>query len=126
MENTREINVKIRRFNPAEGDTQSRYESYTVPIVERGTSVMNVLQYISEHYDGGLAYYISCRRGECAGCTVRVNGRARLACLEIVDSDLVLEPMSSGKVVKDLVTIPRDRNGPSIDDYLGRPIRGKG
>ncbi len=106
MENTREISVKVFRFNPTRGDTEGRYESYTVPILEQGTSVMNVLQYISEHYDGGLAYYASCRRGECAGCTVRVNGKPKLACLEIVEGDLILEPVAKGKVVKDLLTMP--------------------
>ena len=62
-ESNKEIKVKVFRFNPAR-DKEAKYQAYNVPIVER-TSVLNVLQYISEHYDGGLAYYISCRRGAC-------------------------------------------------------------
>jgi succinate dehydrogenase/fumarate reductase-like Fe-S protein len=96
----------VFRFNPRQGETEGRFETYAVPIVERGTSVLNVLQYISEHCDGGLAYYASCRRGECAGCSLRVNGKVRLACLEIVDGDLVLEPVARERVVKDLLVTP--------------------
>ena len=106
MNETREISVKVFRFNPRQGETKSRMETYTVAIVEGGTSVMNVLHYISEHYDGGLAYYASCRRGACAGCAVRVNGKVRLACLEIVDGDLVLEPVAEDRVLKDLLAMP--------------------
>jgi len=73
-----------------------------VPVVQ-GMSVLNVLQFISENYDGGLAYYISCRRGNCAGCTIRVNGKSKLACSEMVTDDLILEPVSKDRVIKDLL-----------------------
>ncbi len=112
MNETREISVKVFRFNPRQGETEGRWEAYTVPIVQGGTSVMNVLHYISEHYDGGLAYYASCRRGACAGCSVRVNGKVKLACLEIVDGDLVLEPVAADRVLKDLLAAP-GRQDPS-------------
>lgn len=103
MENMREIQVKIFRFNSRQANTEGRYDSYVVPIVEQGTTVMNVLHYISEHCDSSVAYYSSCRRGVCAGCAVRVNGKPRLACSEIVSGDLVLEPIKKDKIIKDLL-----------------------
>lgn len=105
MENSKEIKVKIFRFSPLKGDKGGKYETYSVPVVQ-GMSVLNVLQFISENYDGGLAYYISCRRGNCAGCTIKVNGKPKLACVEIVKGDLTLEPVSQDRVIKDLIVKP--------------------
>lgn len=106
MERVREIEVKVYRYDSINNMAEERLDIYRVPIVEGGTSVLNVLQYISENFDGGLGYYFSCRRGECAGCAITVNGKPRLACLEIVEGDLVLEPVGKGRVLKDLLTIP--------------------
>ncbi len=96
------IEVRVFRFNSAV-DQEPRYEVYRVPLIE-GSSVSNVLQYINEEYDGGLAHYLSCRRGICAECMVRVNGRAVLACTELVRGDITIEPVKKDRVVKDLVT----------------------
>ncbi len=65
----------------------------------------NALQHINEEYDGGLAHYLSCRRGICAECMVRVNGRVVLACTELVRGDITVEPVKKDRVVKDLVTM---------------------
>ncbi|MCL4459921.1 MAG: 2Fe-2S iron-sulfur cluster-binding protein [Chloroflexi bacterium] len=95
------IRVTVFRYNP-KCDGQPHYETYQVQVTT-GTSVLNVLQYISENYDGGLSYYTSCRIGVCRGCVVRVNGKPRLACTELATGDMVIEPASSSKVVKDLL-----------------------
>lgn len=92
--------VKVFRFNPAV-DLASRYETYEVPLCE-GMSIMNALQYIAENYDPGLAFYVSCRYGLCGGCAVRVNGKNRLACLEPLTDDVVIDPVDEDRVVKDL------------------------
>ena len=67
-------------------------------------SVLNALQYVSATYDGGLAYYASCRYGVCGGCLVRVDGKAVMSCTEPADRDMTVEPASNTKVVKDLLT----------------------
>ncbi len=96
------INVKVFRYNP-ETDKEPRYETYKVPFV-KGQSAFNVLNYINAHFDGGLAYYISCRIGVCYGCTMKINGKNQRACSYLVqDEDLLLEPMNKDKVVKDLL-----------------------
>lgn len=98
----RTIGVKVFRFNPFV-DRKPRYEVYRVPFIE-GSTVSNLLQYINEEYDGGLAHYLSCRRGICTECMVRVNGRAVLACTELVHGDVTIEPVKQDRVIKDLVT----------------------
>ena len=88
MDQQKIIKVRIRRCKPAEGKKEE-YTTYEVPI-EKGWSVSNVLKYINEHVDGGLAHYLSCRRGICQECIVRVNGKPKLACMEMVFGDITL------------------------------------
>jgi succinate dehydrogenase/fumarate reductase-like Fe-S protein len=38
----------------------------------------------------------------CGRCSIKVNGKTRLACGELVTGDLKLEPVLSDKVVRDL------------------------
>ena len=95
------IEVKVMRFNPSV-DQEPRYDVYRIPYVE-GCSVSNVLEFICEEYDGGLAHYLSCRRGVCSGCMVRVDGKPVLACTEIVKGDMTIEPVNRNRIVKDLV-----------------------
>lgn len=97
----KKINVKVYRYNPVK-DSSPHYETYEIPITT-GMSIYNVLQYINENYDGGLSHYCSCRLGVCKGCMVRVNGKPLLACSELAEGDMTLEPVSEKKVVKDLL-----------------------
>lgn len=97
----KKIKVKIYRYNPTK-DSSPRYETYEVPITN-GMSIYNVLQYINENYDGGLSHYCSCRLGVCKGCMVRVNGKPMLACSELAEKDMTLEPVNKRKVIKDLL-----------------------
>ena len=92
---------RVKRSNPAE-NTPERYDTFEVPI-EAGWNLITVLKYINEHFDGGLAHYISCRIGVCKECLVKINGRARLACMEMVTGDMTVDPISEERVIKDLV-----------------------
>ena len=51
----------------------------------------------------GLAFYVSCRRGLCRGCVLRVNERPVLACSHIVSGDIVVEPLDPARAIRDLV-----------------------
>ena len=97
------ISVKIRRLTPP-ADRGACYQVYRVPLV-RGSSVMDVLDYIYEELDGTLAYYSheACSRGVCGRCMMIINGKAGLACQTLVRGDLTLEPPPNLRVVKDLV-----------------------
>jgi len=98
---TTEIQVKIWR-GPVAGQDGPYYETFRVPL-EDTMSATNVLQYINEHMEGGLAFYVSCRRGLCRGCVLRVNNRPVLACSHIVSDDIVVEPLDPAKAIRDLV-----------------------
>jgi len=95
------VQVKVRRHNTEEGKIDV-LDTYDVPI-EKGWNVVNILLYINEHYDGGLAHYLSCCNGSCKGCVVKVNGKPKIACLELVNTNIILEPISERNVIKDLV-----------------------
>jgi succinate dehydrogenase/fumarate reductase iron-sulfur protein len=99
--NGKKIKVKVYRYHPGK-EASPRYETYEVP-VSTGMSIYNVLQYINENYDGGLSHYCSCRLGVCKGCMVRVNGKPMLACAELAEGDITLDPVNEKKVIKDLL-----------------------
>ena len=99
----RSVKVKIYRFEPTI-DEKPFYKTYNVPLV-KGMSVLDVLDYIYQRLDPTLSYYdhAACRHGLCGKCTMVINGKTGLVCQTLVDRDLVLEPPSKSKVVKDLV-----------------------
>ena len=76
--------------------------TYDVPDTD-GASISSVLQYINRHIDGSLAYYLSCRRGLCVCCTVKVGGKIETACVVPAMDGMVLEPVRKDLWVKDTV-----------------------
>ena len=99
-DNGRKITVECFRFDP-DKDSEPRFQSYEVPFV-KDSSVLDVLNYIYENLDPSLGFYASCRRGCCGRCNMKINGKTRLACAELVTGDLKLEPVKLDKVVRDL------------------------
>jgi len=99
----KEITVKVFRYDPTLG-TEPSYDSYQVPL-ELGMSAMDVLDYIYQNLDSTLAYYdhAGCALGICARCMGKINGKAGLLCQTIVDCDIVIDPTSERRVVRDLV-----------------------
>lgn len=94
------IRVRVLRSDPGAG-RESFWQEYEVPYIP-GRSVTGTLWLVNEIHDGGLAYRVSCHRGICASCIMRINGKQRLACVTEVTGDLELEP-AMGTVIKDLV-----------------------
>ena len=95
------IRVRVLRSDPGIGQ-EPFWQEYDVPFVP-GNSVTNVLWLVNELHDGSLAYRVSCHRGICASCIMRINGKVKLGCVTEVEGDLQLEPAFPKKVVKDLV-----------------------
>jgi succinate dehydrogenase/fumarate reductase-like Fe-S protein len=89
----------------------SMYEqTYELPDLT-GFSVSNALQYISRHIDGSVGYYLSCRRGMCAACVVRIGGQNEMACVTSVVDGMVITPTKLQLLVKDTVVhlgMPRE------------------
>ncbi len=100
VEEGKKITVKCSRFDP-DTDAKPSFEKYEVPFI-KDSCVMDVLEYIYENLDPSIAYYTSCRKGICGRCNIKVNGKARLSCGELVTGDLKLEPARPDKVVRDL------------------------
>jgi succinate dehydrogenase / fumarate reductase iron-sulfur subunit len=95
------LNVKVKRFIPEKGGFD--LESYQVPY-EKDMSVLMVLEHLYE--EKGVHFRHSCDVGLCAICMVRVNGKNRLSCKEIIqrtDEVLVVEPVETFQPVRDLV-----------------------
>ena len=94
------IHVRVLRGDGS-SDASPSWQEFEVPFVP-GRSVTGTLWLINELHDGGLAYRVSCHRGICASCIMRINGKQRLACVTEVTGDLELAP-AIGTVIKDLV-----------------------
>lgn len=97
------VRVIVRRFDPA-ADREPHDETYELP-VGATTSVTNLLYEINERYSAAIAYRVSCHRGICASCRLKINGKSRLGCTyEVNGGELRLEPPSAD-VIKDLVIV---------------------
>ncbi|MEL7565995.1 MAG: 2Fe-2S iron-sulfur cluster-binding protein [Dehalobacterium sp.] len=100
---TKNVKVKLYRYDPTK-DEEPRYEDFQVPAEEQET-ILGVLEYIRENIDPSLAYRDSCAYGCCAICIMKVNGKNVLACTEKVQTDeLLIEPVRTDKVLRDLAT----------------------
>jgi succinate dehydrogenase / fumarate reductase iron-sulfur subunit len=102
IEKTVEFNVS--RYNP---EQNKHYTStFKVP-VRRGTTLLEALLYIKDHFDDSLTFRQSCRMGICGDCAINVNGKPMLACytqvLDLESDSLKVEPLSNSPVIKDLV-----------------------
>ena len=92
--------VKIFKFDPS-FDSEPRYDNYEVPY--KGSSVLDVLNYVYEHYDPGLSYRFGCKVGFCGGCPIMVNGKPAFSCQKVAEKEMTIEPHSKFEVIKDLV-----------------------
>ncbi len=102
------VKLKVKRSNPETGDSSySKYEIET----ENSVTLLDALIQVREYEDGTLALRCSCRSAICGSCSMRVDGRARLACRAKVialtrdnpEHEIVVEPMGNMPVIKDLV-----------------------
>ncbi len=102
------IDVKVFRFDPSVDD-QPYYKTYEVPW-EFNMSAMSALDFIYQNLDSTLAYYdhAGCDLGICARCTGRINGKPGLFCQTAVKGDIILEPRKKDRVLKDLITAPKE------------------
>ncbi len=94
------INVTVSRQT---GEDQSPENlTYEVPYEEG----MTVLMALESLYQGhAVAYRHSCDIGLCTICMMRINGKPKMACKEILNEpqDLVIEPSRNHPVLRDLV-----------------------
>jgi succinate dehydrogenase / fumarate reductase iron-sulfur subunit len=103
------VKLRVKRTDRSQGDGgYSRYEINTA----ESTTLLDALIQVREYEDGTLALRCSCRSAICGSCSMRVDGRARLACRAKVialtggneNHEITVEPMGNMPVIKDLVT----------------------
>ncbi len=95
--------VSIFRFDP-DKDNGPEYKEYEVPF--QGLTVLQVLEYIYEHYDRSLAFRYGCDgsgSARCGACVVEVNDVPVLACRQQAWGNMVIKPHRKFKIIKDLV-----------------------
>lgn len=100
MENKKTVKVEVYRYEP-DVDESPHFKTYEVPFAEK-MSITNVLEYIYENLDHSVAFFESCKRGNCARCTVSINGKNCLACVTEVKGDVRVEPAKNRGVIRDL------------------------
>jgi len=110
---TQKVNFKVFRFN-ADEDYLPYYENYDMDVTSEEV-VLDILNRIKWDHDGSFSYRRSCRHGICGACAINVNGRATLACkesmntmVEIFGNELVIEPLSKKRAVKDMIIDKKD------------------
>ncbi len=98
------IEARVWRSTPRGGELVS----YSVPNRDSQT-ILDVVTYIQQRLDPGLAYRFACRVGMCGSCAMTVNGQPRWTCRTHIDKvvrdgKVVIEPLANLPVIKDLVT----------------------
>jgi succinate dehydrogenase/fumarate reductase-like Fe-S protein len=94
--------MRVTLVRPADPAGVSSRHDYDIPD-EGLTSISAALQYLARHVDGGIGFYLSCRRGMCACCVVKANGKIETACVTPVSEGMVIEPIRPNLLVKDTV-----------------------
>ncbi len=103
------VKLRVKRTDGETGATA--YSKYEIDAADNAT-LLDALIQVREYEDGSLALRCSCRSAICGSCSMRVDGRARLACRAKViaitggdeDHEVVVEPMGNMPVIKDLVS----------------------
>ncbi len=75
---------------------------YDVSMV-KGSTLLEVLNFIKTNLDPTLTYSSGCRSGVCGSCSVLVNEKEVLACAYKVQDGDKIEPLRNVPVIRDLV-----------------------
>jgi succinate dehydrogenase / fumarate reductase iron-sulfur subunit len=98
-----------RHFKVWRGDAGGgQFEEYEVE-VEDGMVVLDALHRIQAHQANDLAIRWNCKAGKCGSCSMEINGKPKLACMNRLsdypeDFTIVVQPIKAFPLIKDLVT----------------------
>ena len=96
-------------FRVWRGDREKgEFEDYPAEVSE-GMVVLDAIHQIQAESAPDLAVRWNCKAGKCGSCSAEINGMPKLMCMtrmsELpVDKPIVVEPMKSFPLIKDLVT----------------------
>jgi len=95
------VKIKIQRFCKHRTPQNAVMVDYEVP--SEDITLLEALTYIKTKIDPTLTYSSGCKSEVCGSCSVRVNGKEKLACgYKLQDGD-VIEPLRYTEILKDLV-----------------------
>lgn len=85
-----------------------KFEDYTTPVTE-GMVVLDAVHQVQAKQANDLAVRWNCKAGKCGSCSAEINGKPALMCMTQLahvplDLPVVIEPMRSFPLLKDLVT----------------------
>jgi len=99
------IQIDIYRYNP-EQDDKPYIQSFEVPVEKPGMKLLDALNYIKWNLDGSLTYRRSCGEGVCGSDGLNINGVNGLGCITPIEGlkqPIMVRPLPSMDVVRDLV-----------------------
>src|SRR3954454_23568576 len=95
---------RIWRGERGKGD----FKDYNTPVTE-GMVVLDAVHQVQAEQANDLAVRWNCKAGKCGSCSAEINGKPALMCMTQMahvpqDQPIVLEPMRSFPLIRDLVT----------------------
>lgn len=118
---------RIKRYDPeaAPGEAESRWDTFELEL-EPFDRVLDALVTIKDTLDGSLTFRSSCAHGVCGSCAMKINGTNALACQSLqkdMPGTVVVEPLPSLPVIKDLVVDmePFFAHNDSVMPYIVNP-----
>uniref|UniRef100_A0A7H0WB73 Succinate dehydrogenase [ubiquinone] iron-sulfur subunit, mitochondrial n=1 Tax=Cavernulicola chilensis TaxID=3028028 RepID=A0A7H0WB73_9RHOD len=97
--------LRIYRWDPIINKSPW-FNTYPVYVDSCGPIVLDALIKIKNEQDSTLAFRRSCREGICGSCSININGKNTLACLQklnIPSQVITIYPLPHMYVVKDLI-----------------------
>jgi len=99
------ITLQVVRYRPEE-EGRPTVQEYEVPCHKEWV-VLDGLNHVKDHLDGGLSFRWSCRMGICGSCGMTVNGEPKLTCAtfltDYAPGPVRVEPLNNFPVIRDLV-----------------------
>src|SRR3989304_3757988 len=97
----KEAILSIVKYDPSRDKSQG-FKEYHVPMEDKST-LLSALIYIHENIDSTLAFRYGCRFKNCGLCGMNVDGNPRLACMTRLKEKMIVTPLNSLPIIKDIV-----------------------
>lgn len=96
---------EIYRWSP-DSDKNPQIDTYFIDLDDCGPMILDAIIKIKNEIDSTLTFRRSCREGVCGSCSMNVNGKNTLACINAIKDykgTIKILPLPHLKVIKDLV-----------------------
>ncbi|MGQ4809731.1 hypothetical protein NKDENANG_03156 [Candidatus Entotheonellaceae bacterium PAL068K] len=102
-----QITLNVYRKAPETNGEKPTFQAYQVE-VEDDATVLEAMRQVRDDQDPSLSFRGACESGYCGDCTMRINGKGGLACLQSLHrvakkGEVKVEPIRNMPVLKDMV-----------------------